>query len=86
MFSTPSHKIYLKCFAQNQQNLDINVRWIPLTYPQEYKGRDEGREGGREGRWKGGRKEGEEERKRKKRKNSILPARIRRNSSITWTH
>lgn len=68
MYSTPSHKIYLKGFAQNQQNPDTNVRWIPSTsHPQEYKGR-EGWEGkGREGK----RREKERKKERKEKQHLV---------------
>lgn len=76
MHSTPSHRICLKCFTQNQQNSGINVTWIPSTsHPQEYKEREGGRDGargegerkeGREGRREGGKAEKGKEREGKK--------------------
>lgn len=97
MHSTRSHRICLKCFTQNQQNSGINVTWIPSkSHPQEYKEREGGRDGERgEGKgWKEGKlrkerkgkeKEGKGERERRKKrvkKNSILPTKIKNNSSI----
>lgn len=70
MHSTPSHRICLKCFTQNQQNSGINVTWIPSTsHPQEYKEREGGRNGVRgEGGEREGRREGGKAKKGKGRK------------------